>query len=89
MTANNEAALLLAYEAGRWHGQVDLELHMDLEQYSQVMPEVFIAQKTCLPNDLASTGKTVRYNLRSDEWRQCVILSSREYLEKAREMLDC
>lgn len=81
-----KAALLLAYEAGRWHGQVDLEIAMDKEQYSQALAEVFASMKTSLPNDLASTGRTVRYNLRSDEWREGVIKSCLEYFEKAEKM---
>lgn len=79
----SEMAILLAFEAGRWMGQVDLEEHMDREQYSQVMPEAFISRRTASPNDLASTGRTVRYNLRSDKWRQGVKQSCLEYLDKA------
>ena len=79
-----EAALQLAYEAGRWQGQVDLEEHYDMEQYSQVFPEVFASRKTSSPGDLASTGRTVRINLRSEQWREGVRRSVREYLDKAR-----
>jgi hypothetical protein len=77
----------LAFEAGKWAGQVDLEEHFDREQYSQVLPEVFASRKTASPNDLASTGRTVRINLRSDEWREGVKKSAQEYLEKALDIL--
>lgn len=80
-----EIAIKLAYEAGRWRGQVDLEEHYDCEQFSQVMPEVFASRKTALPHDLASTGRTVKINLRSDKWRIGVVKSSLEYLRKATE----
>ena len=80
-------AIQLAFEAGRWLGQVDLEEHYDREQYSQVMPEVFASRKTSTPNDFASTGKTVRLNLRSDKWREGVKKSAQEYLEKARQII--
>ncbi len=79
-----EAALELAFEAGRWQGQVDLEEHYDREQYSQALPEVFASRKTGMPNDLASIGRTVRINLRSDEWRKGVRQSVQEYLDRAR-----
>jgi hypothetical protein len=79
-----EAALQLAYEAGRWQGPVDLEEHYDREQYSQVLPEVFASRRTSSPGDFASTGRTVRVNLRSDEWREGVRRSVQEYLNKAR-----
>lgn len=80
----NNAALELAFEAGKWEGQVELEEHFDREQYSQVIPEVFAAKKTAMPNDFASTGRTVRINLRSNEWRAGVRKSAKEYLDKAK-----
>lgn len=82
-----EAALLLAYEAGRWHGQVDLEEHYDLEQYSTVMSEAHNTRITSSPADLASSGRTVRVNLRSQTWREGVKKSSQEYLLKAKKLL--
>lgn len=83
-----DIALQLAYEAGRWHGQVDLEEHYDNEQYSQVVPEAFISSRTSSPHDFASTGRTIRINLRSDTWRKGVVKSSQEYLEKARKIIN-
>lgn len=82
-----KAALELAFEAGKWFGQVELEEHYDREQYSQVVPEVFAAQKTAMPNDFASTGRTVRINLRSNEWRDGVKKSAKEYLQKAKALI--
>lgn len=82
-----EVAIVMAYEAGRWRGQVDLEEHYDCEQYSQVMPEVFASRKTGSPRDLESTGRTVRINLRSGKWRNGVVKSSLEYLRNATESI--
>jgi hypothetical protein len=82
-----EAALQLAYEAGRWQGQVDLEEHYDREQYSQVFPEAITSRRTSSPGDLASTGRTVRINLRSEQWREGVRGSVREYMDKARAII--
>lgn len=79
-----EAALEMAYEAGRWHGQVDMEISLDLQQYSQCLPEVINSRRTAMPADMASTGRTVKYNLRSDEWRNGVVKSSRAYLTIAK-----
>lgn len=82
-----EGALQLAFEAGKWVGQVELEEHFDREQYSTVMAESVNSRKTSSPGDLASQGRTVRVNLRSDEWRQGVRKSANEYLEKAKKHL--
>lgn len=84
----NNAALELAFEAGKWEGQVELEEHFDREQYSQVIPEVFAAKKTAMPNDFASNGRTVRINLRSNEWRAGVRKSAKEYLDKAKTLIN-
>ena len=81
-------ALILAFEAGRWHGQVDLEEHYDIEQYGQSIAEVFHTKKTCRPIKKESIGKTVEINLRSDKWRKGVIKSSNAYLQKAKNLFD-
>lgn len=78
-----EAGLLLAFEAGKWSGQVDLEEHFDRSQYSQALVESIVSRKTSMPTKEASNGKTVSVNLRSDEWRNGVRKSSKEYLDKA------
>ena len=80
-------AMDMAFEAGRWLGQVDLETHYDNEQYSQVMAEVFISRKTSMPIEKASQEKTVHVNLRSKKWRESVYISSNQYLRKAKEIL--
>ena len=78
-----QAALDLAFEAGKWEGQVELEEHYDKEQYSQVLVEAINSRKTSLPFDLASAGNTIRVNLRSQVWRDGVRKSAKEYLKKA------
>jgi hypothetical protein len=80
-------ALLLAYEAGRWRGQVDLEEHYDREQYSIALAESVVARTTCMPAFPASTGRTVTVNLRSDEWREGVEKSAKERFEMAWDIL--
>jgi len=64
--------LLLAFTAGRWRGQVDLEEHYDHEQYGIAFVESMVARKTCKPCFPASTNRTVTVNLRSDMWRKGV-----------------
>lgn len=82
-----EAGLRLAFEAGKWAGQVELEEHFDLEQYSSVAVESLMARKTSMPISKQSTGRTVTINLRSDEWRNGVKKSSIKYLDKAKELI--
>lgn len=81
-----EAAIAIAFEAGRWAGQVDLEEHFDREQYTNSMREVYAARKTAMPVQSASVGRTVTINLRSEEWRVGVKKQVSELLEKAREL---
>ena len=77
------AALDLAFEAGKWDGQRELEEHYDTEQYSSVAGEVLSSRKTGMPEDKASVCRTVKINLRSDDWRKRVIKSSQEYKDRA------
>jgi len=74
--------LLLAFEAGRWMGEVDLEVHYDREQYGMAFFEAMVSRKTCMPCFPASTGRTVTVNLRSDRWREGVVKQVDEILEK-------
>ena len=74
-----ESIVLLAFEAGKWSGQVELEEHFDREQYS--------SRSTAMPNQQASNGNTVTVNLRSQEWRDGVKKSSQEYFNKSVELL--
>jgi len=82
-----KAALQMAFEAGKWAGQVELEEHYDNEQYSKVALESIYSKKTAMPLDKASHEKQVTIKLRSDEWRNGVKKSSQEYLEKALQTL--
>lgn len=79
-----DVALQLAFEAGMWAGQVDLEEHYDREQFAKSALEAVYARKNAMPMHEASTEKTVIVNLRSDKWREGVRKSAAEYLEKAR-----
>lgn len=78
-----QVALDLAYEAGKWEGQVELEEHYDKEQYSSVIMEVLYSRKNAMPLNDVSNGNTVTVNLRSKKWRDGVRKSAREYLKKA------
>jgi len=78
-----QVALELAYEAGKWAGQVELEEHYDRSQYAEAFLEAAYSRKNAMPLKDASTGRTVTVNLRSDKWREGVRKSSREYLDKA------
>ena len=82
-----DMALLLAFEAGKWVGQVELEEHFDKEQYASAALESLVARKTAMPTSQASNGKTVLINLRSDTWRNGVRESSKEYLNKAKDVI--
>jgi hypothetical protein len=85
--AFDEAALLLAFEAGKWVGQVELEEHFDNDQYAQAALESLAARKTAMPLHEESTGRTVTVNLRSDEWRRGVRKSACKYMETAKAWL--
>ena len=76
-------AMVSAYMAGRWRGQVDLEINYDLGQYGTALAESHCARITGLPSFPASTGRTVTVNLRSDRWREGVDNSSKTDFEKA------
>ena len=82
MQENIKAYMLLAFELGRWRGQVDLEESMDRGQYAQCLIEAINARKTTMPNDIASTGKTIRYNLRSEKWKEGVKKTCKNELKK-------
>lgn len=80
----------IAFLAGRWHWQVDLEESMD-SNFGDALQSSIHAKKTGMPLHTVAGGlddsKPVRYFLRSNEWRSCVIKSSRESLERATEQL--
>ena len=88
MSDKIKALIDIAFEAGKWAGQVELEEHYDCEQYSAVMPEVFSSKKTNLPADIASSGRTVRVNLRSQVWRDGVRKTCAEKINNLKNMID-
>ena len=81
------AALLIAFEAGKWEGQVELEEYYDKEQYAHAMLEVVFAQKNAMPLFQASNRRIVAVQLRSDSWRDGVRKSTQKYLETAEAIL--
>ena len=87
MSDKIKALIDIAFEAGKWAGQVELEEHYDCEQYSAVMPEVFSSKKTNLSADIASSGRTVRVNLRSQVWRDGVKKTCAEKINNLRNMI--
>lgn len=78
-----QAALDLAFEAGKWEGQVELEEHYDREQYSEAIIESLYSRKNAMPMKEASSSRTVTINLRSLEWRKGVRVSAKQYVNKA------
>lgn len=76
----------IAFYAGRWHGQADLEESMD-NSFGDALQGAIHARKTGMPLHTAAGGlddsRPVRYFLRSNKWRSGVIKSSRESLENA------
>lgn len=86
LEAEIKACLRLAFEAGRWRGQVDLEEHIDREQYSQALFEAFLTSEKCIQNSECQ-NREVLYSLRSEKWREGVKLSTSESLKMAEEIL--
>ena len=80
--------VLLAFEAGRWLGQVDLEEEYDRDQYGMAFVEAMVSRKTCMPCFPASTNRTVTVNLRSDRWREGVVKTTDEKLEELFERME-
>ena len=80
-------ALELAFEAGKWAGQVELEEHFDREQYASALIESIYIRKMLIPMHLSSTNKSIIINLRSDIWRKGVIKSAKEYMTKAFDLI--
>ena len=80
--------LLIAFEAGRWMGEVDLEEQYDRDQCGMALAEAMVSRKTCMPCFPASTGRTVTVNLRSDRWREGVTKRMNEKLEELFERME-
>lgn len=86
MESEIKLCLQLAFEAGKWMGQVDLEKHMDNEQYSESLLHSYITHTKCIqPSECHN--REVIYNLRSDEWRKGVELTAKNYLKEAENIL--
>lgn len=81
------AAIQFAFEAGKWAGQVELEEHMDNEQYAASVLESLYSKNMSMPMESASNGKEVTYRLRSQQWRDGVIKSSNEYRKYASDLI--
>ena len=83
-----EVAIMIAFEAGKWVGQVELEEHYDREQYSFAALESVHSKKTAMPLASASIGRTVTVNLRSEAWRAGVRAEAEQLINKAREIFN-
>ena len=90
MTESEKAHILyslqMAFEYGRWLWQVDLEEHMDNSSYFDAFLWVLHNKKTAMPLHTVSNGwdlstRPVRYNLRSDIWREWVKKTTKDNLE--------
>ena len=85
-----EAAILLAFEAGKWVGQVEMEESMEANSFFYAFQESFYSDKSgggvshSVGIDKDFETRPVRYNLRSNVWRKGVLKSANEYLDKAR-----
>lgn len=75
----------MAFEYGRWLWQVDLEEHMDNSSYFDAFLWVLHDKKTAMPLHtvaLNMDSKPVRYNLRSDNWREWVKKNTKENIDE-------
>jgi hypothetical protein len=85
-----EAALLLAFEAGKWVGQVELEEFIERNSFFDAFLGSVYSSKSgggvCHSVSIDDNFETrpVKYNLRSQKWRDGVRKSADEYVEKAR-----
>jgi len=87
MEATIKAIIGIAFEAGKWAGQVELEEHYDNSQYGDAIVESIYSKKNAMPMISGSKGRTVTVRLRSKNWRKGVIADSEKYKLKAKEML--
>lgn len=95
MSAEDSAinsAIHIAFLAGRWRGQVDLEESMDSNFFDAFMMFNH-AQKTggqCMHTVSLDSpdSRPVKYNLRSDKWREGVKKETKKWLDEAREILN-
>lgn len=66
-----------AFFLGAWYGQADMEQYLESNSLRSVL-EAISARKTSMPLYSRSSGRTVIYNLRSDEWRKAVFAKKEE-----------
>ena len=74
----------ICFELWRWRWQVDLEEHME-NNFFDAFLWVLYAKKTAMPLHTVSCDwdqKAVRYNLRSDKWREWVKKTTEERKEE-------
>ena len=85
-----QVALELAFEAGKWEGQVELEEFMEENSFFDAFLGSIYSRKTgggvshSVSIDKDFETRPVKYNLRSNKWREGVRKRANEYLEKAR-----
>lgn len=80
-------AMQVAYELGRWRGQVDLEEHYENEQFSSSAMEVFHARKMSMPLLPSSKDNQVLITLRSQQWRDGVKEHTMKEMERIQGLL--
>lgn len=74
----------MCFEIWRWRGQVDLEENMD-NNFFDAFLWVLYDKKTSMPLHTVSCEwyeRSVKYTLRSDEWREWVKKTTREKMEE-------
>ena len=82
-----DAALLLAFEAGKWAGQVELEEFIEENSFFDAFLGSIYSRKTgggvshSVSIDKDFETRPVKYNLRSNKWREGVRKRANEYLE--------
>ena len=77
----------MAFEYWRWLWQVDLEEHMDNSSYFDAFLWVLYDKKTAMPLHTVSNwwninSRPVRYNLRSNTWRQWIKKTTKKAIEQ-------
>ena len=87
-----KSVLELAFMAGRWRGQVDLEEDMDNNCFDACLSSIHSTKSggacihsVAMDNDNPNS-KPVKYNLRSDEWKEGVKKTTKEHLDDAYNM---
>jgi hypothetical protein len=91
MNTNNKDFIILlldiAFEIGKWEGQVELEEHYDKEGYGQGILESLYAKKMCMPLHRSITDNQVIIKLRPQKWRDGVRKTCKEKLQDLKKMI--